>query len=334
MKNIKLNIMLKNVRYYITFIVLMSTHLFAQNTNPVVSNVAFSISGTTVTVTYDVTDAQQTTVTIGMVVSSDNGATWNFNFGSANGDIGTGVSIGNSKTITWNYSGGYNPNFMIRIIANDETADGNNCGNLYYEGGPHIDSGGAYYSTIEIGTQCWMKENLNIGTMIAGSVNQTNNSTIEKYCFGDLSASCRSLDSGGLGYGGLYQWNEAMQYVTTSGTQGICPIGWHIPTIEEFETLSKAVGGDGNALKKIGLNSANDGAGTNTSGFSALFSGFRRSNGTYTEGENSFYSWISAEPGEPYPTFAYYRRLDYNSSTFFFIQNFKDFGLSVRCLKN
>ena len=91
----------------------MSTQLYAQNTNPTVSSIAFSISGTTVTVIYDVADAEQNTVTIGMQVSSDNGATWNFNFGSANGDIGTGVSIGNSKTITWNYSAGYNPNFMI-----------------------------------------------------------------------------------------------------------------------------------------------------------------------------------------------------------------------------
>jgi len=329
----KLNIKLKNLKYYITIIVLMSTQLYAQNTNPTVSSIAFSISGTTVTVIYDVADAEQNTVTIGMQVSSDNGATWNFNFGSANGDIGTGVSIGNSKTITWNYSAGYNPNFMIRIFANDETADGDSCGNLYYEGGPHIDSIGVYYSTIQIGTQCWMKDNLNIGTMIIGSVNQTNNSTIEKYCFGDLSASCRSLDSGGLGYGGLYQWDEAMQYVTTPGTRGICPTGWHIPTREEFETLANSVGGDGNALKEIGLHSTTNGEGTNTSGFSALFGGFRDQNAFWREGDNSFYSWISQESVDNVD-FADYRRLDYNSSTIFLIHNWKDFGVSVRCLKN
>ena len=68
-------------------------------------------------------------------------------------------------------------------------------------------------------------------------VNQTNNDIIEKYCFGNLSASCTTL-----GYGGLYQWDEAMQYVTTPGTQGICPTGWHIPTIEEFEILSNCRG--------------------------------------------------------------------------------------------
>jgi uncharacterized protein (TIGR02145 family) len=321
----ELNIKLKNIQYYITLIVLMSTQLYAQNTNPAVSNVAFSISGTTVTVTYDVADAEQNTVTIGMQVSSDNGATWDFNFGNANGDIGLGIAIGNSKTITWNYSGGYNPNFMIRIIANDETADGNDCGKLYYGGGPNVDSIGAYYNTIQIGTQCWMKENLNVGTTIDTSVNQTNNNIIEKYCYHNDTAHCTV-------WGGLYKWNEAMQYVTTPGTQGICPTGWHLPTAEEFATLSTFVGGDGNALKAIGQGT-NDGAGTNTSGFSAFLAGFFDNNGDFRNGGNSFYSWISKEDVDN-ALFADYRRLDFNVSTFFLIHNWKTFGLSVRCLKN
>ncbi len=37
--------------------------------------------------------------------------------------------------------------------------------------------------------------------------------------------------------GGLYQWNEAMQYSTTAGVQGICPTGWHIPTDAEWQTM-------------------------------------------------------------------------------------------------
>ena len=64
-----------------------------------------------------------------------------------------------------------------------------------------------------------------MGTMINGISNQTNNDTLEKYCYNDDTANCSI-------YGGLYQWNEAMQYVTTSGAQGICPTGWHIPTTE------------------------------------------------------------------------------------------------------
>jgi uncharacterized protein (TIGR02145 family) len=62
--------------------------------------------------------------------------------------------------------------------------------------------------------------------------------------------------------------------VTNEGTQGICPDGWHIPTLAEFETLKATVNNDGNALKAIGQGTG-DGAGTNTSGFSALLTGLR-----------------------------------------------------------
>jgi len=75
---------IENFLYYIAFITLLSTSIYA---HPTVTNVAFSISGTTVTVNYDVA-ATTGTVTISMNVSSDNGTTWNFNYGTASGDIG------------------------------------------------------------------------------------------------------------------------------------------------------------------------------------------------------------------------------------------------------
>lgn len=96
------------------------------------------------------------------------------------------------------------------------------------------DLDGNSYQTIQIGSQCWMAQNLNVGTRIAGATTSTSNGIIEKYCFGDLDANC-------LSEGGLYQWDEAMQYVTTNGTQGICPTGWHIPTHDEWTTLERAV---------------------------------------------------------------------------------------------
>ena len=37
--------------------------------------------------------------------------------------------------------------------------------------------------------------------------------------------------------GGLYQWPETMAYNTNQGVQGICPSGWHIPTVAEWNTL-------------------------------------------------------------------------------------------------
>src|ERR1035437_1793744 len=251
---------LKNILYYLAVIVLFTSQLWAQNTNPVVTYVAFSISGTTVTVNYDVTDAEQSSVTISMEVSSDGGTTWNYNYGSATGDIGASVPVGTNKTITWTYSGVPNSNFQIKIIADDLFGD-----QIYYAG--------KIYNTVTIGSQIWLKENLDIGTMINGTNGgtnsdgqQINNGTIEKYCYGNITANCTN-------YGGLYQWNEAMQYVTTEGTKGICPTGWHIPTEAEFATLATTVSNDENALKAVGQGTA-PGAGTNTSGFSALLVGY------------------------------------------------------------
>jgi len=129
-------------------------------------------------------------------------------------------------------------------------------------------SGQTYY-TVKIGAQCWLKENLNVGIRINGSAEQTDNGTIEKYCYNDDSANCNA-------YGGLYEWNEAMQYVTVSGTKGICPPGWHIPSSSEFSSLGAKVNNDGNALKMIG-----QGTGTNTSGFSALMAGCRNWDGSF-----------------------------------------------------
>src|SRR5674476_188689 len=130
---------LKNILYYLAVIVLLTPQLWA-NTNPVVTNVTFSITGTTVTVHYDVTDLEQSTVTISMEVSSDGGATWNYNFGTTAGNIGTGVAIGTAKTITWTYSGSYNSQFMIKIIADDLVGD-----QIYYSD--------KIYNNVTIGSQ-------------------------------------------------------------------------------------------------------------------------------------------------------------------------------------
>ena len=71
---------------------------------------------------------------------------------------------------------------------------------------------GQMYRTVQIGNQCWFKENLNVGTMIPGSQEMTDNSIIEKYCYENDPANCAT-------YGGLYQWNEMMQYTTQQGTK-------------------------------------------------------------------------------------------------------------------
>jgi len=62
-----------------------------------------------------------------------------------------------------------------------------------------------YVNIVLIGTQVWMGENLNVGTRIDGSKDQADNGITEKYCYSDGEYNCDT-------YGGLYQWDEMMQY--------------------------------------------------------------------------------------------------------------------------
>lgn len=102
--------------------------------------------------------------------------------------------------------------------------------NIPCPGTPTVEYEGQVYNTIQIFSQCWLKENLNVGTMIPGNQYQTNNGTIQKYCYNNEPDNCTNK-------GGLYQWNEMMQYTTQEGVQGICPVGWHLPTHEEWKVL-------------------------------------------------------------------------------------------------
>ena len=128
---------------------------------------------------------------------------------------------------------------------------------------------GKIYNTVEIGEQCWLKENLDAGTMIASNDSsdwQTDNGIIEKYCYNNDPANCNT-------YGGLYNWYEAMNYDTTEGSKGICPDGWHIPTLADVQELQDFVKNQAAKLVAAG-EPANTYTPTNETGFSALFSGF------------------------------------------------------------
>ncbi|MCX6269969.1 MAG: hypothetical protein NTU44_01905 [Bacteroidetes bacterium] len=177
-----------------------------------------------------------------------------------------------------------------------------------------------------------MKENLNIGTLINGSDDPTNNSTIEKYCYDNDEYNCAV-------YGGLYQWDEMMQYSTVPGAQGICPGGYHIPTDSEWDVLSSFLGSDtiaGEKLKEAGFDhwsSPNNWA-TNESGFTALGAGFLWKYSSYSYGFVSLqgytYFWSSSDNGTNFPGCRY---LDNYATGFFYSnQNVKTFGQSVRCL--
>ncbi len=128
-----------------------------------------------------------------------------------------------------------------------------------FQCGDQITYSNQIYNTVQVGTQCWMRENLNIGTRISGIQEQINNNNIEKYCYYDLSTNCDE-------YRGLYQWGELVDYVNsasnttswdpipTGNVQGICPPGWHIHTDYEWTIITTYLGGEiiaGGKLKEI-----------------------------------------------------------------------------------
>jgi uncharacterized protein (TIGR02145 family) len=93
-------------------------------------------------------------------------------------------------------------------------------------------------TTVTISDQVWMKYNMNAGTSGVPKA-LLNDNIVEKDCYNLDEVNCDI-------YGGLYTWDEAMQYSTTERAQGICPAGFHIPSKDDFSVLINNFGGDRN----------------------------------------------------------------------------------------
>ena len=105
------------------------------------------------------------------------------------------------------------------------------------------DFDGNVYNTVQIGTQCWTKENYKTthysdGTAIAlGS--GTSSSIAYRYC---PNNDCNNVPT----YGYLYNWAAVMKGAASSsanpsGVQGICPNEWHVPSDAEWTQLTNYV---------------------------------------------------------------------------------------------
>jgi uncharacterized protein (TIGR02145 family) len=256
------------------------------------------------------------------------------------GDTGP-ISPGAGKHIIWNglqsFPNTYSTQAKVKLFVTTTPPSGLPC-----PGTPTVVYFGQTYNTVQIGTQCWLKENLNIGTKIPDSQNQVNNGIIEKFCYDNYEANCAI-------YGGLYQWNEMMQYVTTPGVQGICPQGWHIPTDAEWCTVTQYIDptvicgvwgwsglNAGGKMKSTGTIQActglwenpNTGA-TNESGFTALPAGNRGYNGSFGGIGACDFFWSSDSEVN-----AWYRVLTCSDCKVYRDCFYKSFGFSVRCIQD
>jgi|GEM_PF-434496 Immunoglobulin I-set domain./Fibrobacter succinogenes major domain (Fib_succ_major). len=188
------------------------------------------------------------------------------------------------------------------------------------------DIDGNVYHGVTIGNQVWMVENLKTTRFNDGSAISllTPDSTWAGYCwYNNDSATYGKI------YGALYNW-----YAVNTGK--LAPIGWHVPTDAEWNTLINYLGDDnvaGGPLKDTGTiywNSPNTQA-TNSSGFFALPGGYCDDAGGFSNVGNRGYWWSTWTVDI---TDSWYRYIGYDDE-YILRSYFKNvYGLSVRCIKD
>ncbi len=219
-----------------------------------------------------------------------------------------------------------------------------NCGDPYYD---TVNT--KYYETTLIGDQCWMAENLtsikyNDGTNIPLVTDNTAWETLTTpgYCWYNNDSTTY-----GIAYGALYNWHSV-------DTGILCPSGWHIPTDVEWTILenyliangynydgtttgnniakSMASGFNWNSSSDTGVTGNTDyTAYRNKSGFRALPGGNRDNNGVY---DNLGILGIWGSSTQYNNNNSWTREIFYNYSYVQKNNNHKEYGFSVRCLRD
>ena len=201
---------------------------------------------------------------------------------------------------------------------------------------PILDHDGNAYSVVTIGTQIWLGENLKTTTFNDGTA-ITNISGGTEWANMDTPAFCWYNNSEpafkGL-YGGIYNW-----YAVNTGK--LCPVGWHVPAVDDFTVLIGYLGGDqvaGGKLKEAGTlhwAAPNTGA-VNGSGFTALPGGGRYNvysqGGAFTDLGYFGYWWSSTVSTTASNAFSY--DMGYNINRINKGEYGKSDGGSVRCIKD
>ena len=211
---------------------------------------------------------------------------------------------------------------------------GENCSDYSNEisYGTVTDIDGNVYQTILIGDQEWMMENLKVthyrnGEPISNLTNNNDwtNTTSGAYCYYNNDPD--NADT----YGALYNW------YAVDDSRNIAPTGWHVPTDDDWQELIDYLGGSGVAggkMKETGTthwNIPNTGA-TNESGFTALPGGCRGSSlGNFSNIGDSAFFWSSTESNS---NGAWDRLLYYHYSGVNRYNNSKNYGFSIRCLRD
>lgn len=177
---------------------------------------------------------------------------------------------------------------------------------------------------IQIGSQVWMNQNLNINNFKNGDIIPEIQSIEGWIAAGENEkpACCNYNNETykGIIYGKLYNW------YALNDIRGLAPKGWKIPSDEDWNQLIDFLGGWEIAGKKIKDSSILQ----SSLGFNGVHGGARDSLAQFFNIIDYSYWWTSTENSN---YTANYRSINKNSDSI--LRNFaiKSFGFSVRCIK-
>lgn len=192
-------------------------------------------------------------------------------------------------------------------------------------------NGQPVFSSVDIGDQIWMKENLSVMYYRNGDIipqvqdpSLWVNLTTGAWCYYSYNVG------NGVEYGKLYNWYAVVD------SRGLAPTGWHIPSVNEWKTLVEYCGSNdiaGDKLKQTGFSHWLE---SNTSasdefGFSALGAGYIGNYGAFDKIKSYAYWWATNEFDLDY---AFYFYVNSHSPNVYEGYEKKKFGFSVRCIKD
>ena len=200
---------------------------------------------------------------------------------------------------------------------------------------------GKNYTTVRIGEQIWMAENLDASHYCNGDPVDRVGSNAR---WGDSEGACcyyNKESQNGSDFGKLYNWHAVVD------PRGLAPEGWHIPSDEEWKQLEMFLGlsrvhadysgwrgeKEGGLLKAMGEDrwvSPNTEA-VDKYGFAGLPGGYRDVSGDFYVKGSAGYWWTSTMEKE---FFAWYRTLYHSAAKIHRKVGYSGDGFSVRCVKN
>ena len=200
------------------------------------------------------------------------------------------------------------------------------------------DNSGNVYKTVKIGNQIWMAENLrtekfNNGDPIEQITSDRYWQEISLYAMDD--SNFLDIKPIMCYYNNIKQKNNALyNWYVVIDSRDVCPIGWHIPSLDEFNDLINYIGNNEAGLSKIKSSTIWENPGTNSTGFTALPIGARCGSGEFGDNrtESTFWTDTYTYAGFELTGFSFKISSIKNKSELRGIT--KNVGASIRCLKN